>query len=110
MDLFLLCIAARLALAYAATRPKLKTAVVVFLLSVATAWLAMTFGILKRDTGKEAGGGIWWKHLRFMHAINYLVAAFYLHRGDRVESAAVLVADVAVGSFLRYRHRNKNKG
>ena len=105
MDWFLVCIAARLALAYAATRPAMKHYVLSFLLIVSVTWYSMTIGIIKRDTGREAGGRIWWKHLRLLHATNYLLAALYLYKDQRVEAASILVADVAIGSFLRFRHR-----
>ena len=106
MDLFLVCILARLGLAYAATQDNLRRPLMFFLLGVATAWLAMSAGIVRRDRGQEAGGKIWWKHLRLLHAINYIAASSYLVRGLNTEAAAILVADVALGTFFRFRYRS----
>ena len=105
MNYFLICIAARLFLVYAATQKKLQKPLIVFLLAVAAAWLAMSTGLIDRDRGREAGGKIWWQHLRMLHAVNYLLAVYFLLKGFEIEAAAILFSDIALGTFFRYRFR-----
>ena len=107
MDLFLLCVVARLALAYTALVEMYRKYVTIFLAVVAGAWVLLSLGVVRREKGVEAGGKIWWKHLRPLHACLYILAVIYLHLGHQKVASALLVADVGIGTYLRYEHRSK---
>jgi len=106
MDWFLLCIIARLGLAYAALLEQCRKYVIIFLIAVACAWTLLSLGVVRRDRGVEAKGDIWWKHVRPLHACLYILAAIYLHLGYEKICFALLVSDVGIGTYLRYGHRN----
>ena len=105
MDYFLLCIAARLLLAW--YMYKSNKFVQIFVGAVASVWTLMTLGIVRRDHGREAGGRIWWKHMRPFHAGMYAMSLYY-STFDHEMSALILIADVAVGTIVRYDYRNKS--
>ena len=105
MDYFLLCILARLGLVGAALTSSLQTSLFYFLIVVASAWILMHVGVIRRDKGPEANGVIWWKDLRIVHASMYLLAAVSLHIGWNRFAAVVLLADVSYGTRKRYAYR-----
>lgn len=97
--MFLLCVAARLALVVlAATAPErvlraLAVPAMAIAVGFATIWV---FGL--RRTGIETGGQpIWWDHLRPIHALGYAAFAYSAWRGQRGLATGVLLADVMLG-------------
>lgn len=102
MDYFLLCIIARLLLAYCMY--KSNKFAQVFVAVVACVWTLMSVGIISRDSGPEAGGRIWWKYMRPFHAVMHAMSLLYSTR-DNEMAALILLADVAIGTTIRYRYR-----
>lgn len=56
--------------------------------------------ILKlRMNASEGGGKTWWHHLRPLHALFYLVAAYLLLTGNRQYASMILILDLCIGTF-----------
>ncbi len=110
MDLangFIFCILARVFLAYLIYKSNfLKMAARMFVAVVAFVWILMSMDIIKRDTGPEAGGKIWWKHMRPFHALMYMISLYFVKSNDNEMAALTLLADVAVGTIVRYDYRS----
>jgi hypothetical protein len=51
-----------------------------------------------RKTGAETGGDvIWWNNLRPFHGVMYLMAGFYLYKGQTMYSSTIILADTLFG-------------
>lgn len=100
-----LCIPIRLMLSLAARKymnnRNIVGDIMAFLLSVtATVWFLMFIGVLHRDIGMEAPGGvIWWQRWRILHATMYaLCVLFYIQ--NRKGAYRFLIADAIIGLGL----------
>jgi hypothetical protein len=73
------------------------TIMALLLCLMGTGFLIIFFGGL-RKTGTETGGDvIWWNNLRPFHGVMYLVAGFYLYRGQTMYSSTIILADTLFG-------------
>ena len=105
------CIPARLALALIAKYGNKTTTDVLGVLTfiIASGFLIIYFGNL-RKTGIETGGEkIWWNHIRPAHALIYYLFTYKIFFGDRINAWKILLIDVMIGllSFL-YFHLTNN--
>ena len=62
-------------------------------------WIVYIFKL--RNSGFEAGGKIWWNHLRPVHGSLYLLFAYMNHTGF-IYSYVILVIDVVIALFAYY--------
>lgn len=115
MLMFLIgCMGARFGLAILA---KTLRGVWSTLLSVAFAlmgagFLVIFFGGL-RKRGVETGGDlIWWNHIRPIHGVLYLYAAWLLFNGHSCWSSQVIAIDTVIGlvAFLSFHVKEGNLG
>ena len=107
-----LCIGARLGLAYLAKNLTGKWSMLLsgVIASMGLGFLIVYFGGL-RKTGAETGGTkIWWDHLRPVHGILYIIAAALLSYGHRCWGSQVILIDTLFGltAFLLHHLREKN--
>lgn len=106
------CIPARLFLAltakYGNTIVKNILGVISFI--IASGFLLIYFGGL-RKTGLETGGEkIWWNHLRPIHASLYYLFSYNIFFGNKENAWKILIIDVILGflSFLYFHLSNNN--
>jgi len=89
------CIGLRSLLAYIAYKEYYKD-----LLTIITSVIGIglwTIYIFKlRDEAIEAGGKVWWNHLRPVHGTIYLMFAYFNHTGSK-NAYVLLVIDVIIG-------------
>tara|TARA_R110002111_G_scaffold86951_7_gene136201 strand:+ start:966 stop:1310 length:345 start_codon:yes stop_codon:yes gene_type:complete len=100
---FLLCIPARLLLAYLSTRlskEHLKMFGVILLL-ISLAFFYLYFTNSRLDAQESSTGKTWWAPYRAIHASLYLVASIYALQGKQL-AWIPLVIDVVVGLFLYF--------
>jgi NADH:ubiquinone oxidoreductase subunit 6 (subunit J) len=71
-------------------------------------WIRIMF-FVPRDTGPEAGGKIWWKNWRPVHAVLWLGFSVFAVNGIR-ESWYFLLADVILGFLLWSQKRLGDAG
>lgn len=107
--LFLLgCIPLRVALAYYVLgKPSEYMYVILASIGMGFLYIYLTNS---RKTGVEVfGGKIWWNNLRPIHGVLYLVAAYYLWKGENKISATILTLDVVIGlsSFMLFHLQQK---
>jgi hypothetical protein len=106
IPLFLtVCIGSRLAFSYIASFVKGKYATVfsAILATMGMGFLVIYFGGL-RKTGAEAGGKIWWNHMRPFHGTMYLIAAKSLLLGYNAISSNAIFIDTMVGLIVFLHH------
>lgn len=100
------CIGSRLTFSYIASFVEGKYATVfsAVLATIGMGFLIIYFGGL-RKTGAEAGGKIWWNHMRPFHGVMYLLAGITLWFGYNVIPSNLILIDTMVGliAFL-YHH------
>ena len=106
-----LCLGTRSLIVYASYKatPQQLMYMGIFSVIMAVAWIRIYF-FAPRTTGPEVFGGyIWWNDLRIIHALLYLLFAFYAFQGKNY-GWRVLAIDVIIGliAFLCYHHRSGN--
>ena len=62
----------------------------------------------KRQFGFEAGGEVWWKNFRIIHAILYFIFAYLAITGNKEHAWKVLAIDVTFGLILFFLHGSIN--
>jgi hypothetical protein len=97
----LLCIPARLLIAWGASRVPTK-----YMMMYAFGLLAIALGFLYlfftkgRQMAPEAGGVTWWANYRLIIGLLYLAAAIYLFQGRRDLAWIPIVIDTSFGLML----------
>jgi len=92
----LLCIPARLGIAYLASKN---------ILSPYLAWGLLAIGVMfwwlflskSRLEAPEGGGVTWWNNLRPVHGTIYIIASTFLQHGHAEEAGWTLLLDVVLG-------------
>ena len=112
LTFLVLCIGARLGLAYLAKNLSGKWSLLLatIITAMGMGFLIIYFGGL-RKTGAETGGKpIWWNSLRPIHGVLYLIAAGLLFYRHRCWGSQVIVVDTLIGltAFLLYHLREGN--
>ena len=94
------CIGSRQLLAYLAYRGNHKD-LLTWITSIIGIGLWIVYIFKLRNEGFEAGGKIWWNHLRPVHGSLYLLFA-YMNHTDFLYSYVILVIDVVIALFAYY--------
>lgn len=108
--MFYICILARILLAYTAYAVPSRLLSSIFYM-FALAFFLLSVGVVNRDVGREAGGNIWWKNNRIVHAILFFLAAEKMNedldKGETMssESAAYVIISLIFGSWTRFQKR-----
>ena len=104
IDIFKLCILLRLLLSiYIYYHYNIYINYFIFIISLS--FILLSFGIIKRDKGAEAGGDIWWKENRIIHGILYGFAGLLIHLKYNRYAGIILLFDLIYGLYLRYNYR-----
>ena len=112
LTFMVICIGARLGLAYLAKNLSGKWSLLLatIIAAMGMGFLIIYFGGL-RKTGAETGGKpIWWNILRPIHGVLYLIAAGLLFYRHRCWGSQVIIVDTLIGltAFLLYHLREGN--
>ena len=101
---FIICIGIRLLISIVAKHINISylpnLAVIALIISIGFMVIYMT-GI--RKTGYEAGGKIWWNHLRPVHAMLYFIFAMLAFKKDKNAWIALFI-DALLGIFSKVIH------
>jgi len=104
---FSVCITLRIFFALCAkNNPDQLPKLAILALIPAIGWLRIMY-CSPRNTGAETfGGKIWWKDLRPIHTINYLLFAYFASQKKNF-AYKFLVLDVVIGFLAGINHRIK---
>jgi len=94
------CIVSRQLLAYLAYRGK-HNEILTWITSIIGIGLWVVYIFKLRNEGFEAGGKIWWNHLRPIHGSLYLLFAYMNYTGFEY-SYVILVIDVLMAYVVYY--------
>jgi hypothetical protein len=77
----------------------------------AIGWIVIYLGgNLRKSGGEVFGGNIWWNFMRPIHALLYIIFAYFAYIGARNRAWKVLFVDVIFGliAFLNYHYNQNN--
>jgi len=92
------CIGSRSLLAYLAYKEDHKD-LLTWITTIIGIGLWIVYFFKLRNSGFEAGGKIWWNHLRPIHGTLYLLFAYFNHTGIK-NSYLLLVIDVLLALLV----------